>query len=154
MAPLNHSVARMILEGTFVSNPFNPSIYGVTQQLHNQSVPGFNELFVVWVLMNKNGMQKHYRVILMHLSMCRPTTLLGRGQANMEDLTIIIPQVKFPTYTGEDSLFKYPNSPVTTSHSLKQLYSLYYARPGQIISVWGQHFKSNSPYVRGSTLGA
>ena len=53
MAPLNHSVARMILEGTFVSNP---SIYMTT---HDQSVPGFNELFVVWVLMNKNGMQKH-----------------------------------------------------------------------------------------------
>ena len=60
MAPLNHSVARMILEGTFVSNPFNPSIYGVTQQLMIRvHVPGFNELFVVWVLMNKNGMQKH-----------------------------------------------------------------------------------------------
>ena len=46
----------------------------------------------------------------MYLSKCRPTTLLGgRGQANMEDLTIIIPQVKFPTCMGEDSLFKYPN---------------------------------------------
>ncbi len=33
--------------------------------------------------------------------MCRPTTLLGRGQANMEDLTIIILQIKF---MGEDSL--------------------------------------------------
>ena len=30
VARLNHSVARMLLEGTFVSNPFNPSIYGKT----------------------------------------------------------------------------------------------------------------------------
>ena len=56
MAPLNHSVARMILEGTFVSNPLNLWCNTTT---HDQSVPGFNELFVVWVLRNKNGMQKH-----------------------------------------------------------------------------------------------
>ncbi len=86
--------------------------------------------------------------------MCRPTTPLGRGQANMEDLTIIIPQVKFPTCMGEDSLFKFPKFPSQhQSQSQAVVQSLLCKARSNHISMHGANISSQiPPYVPGEHI--
>ena len=81
-----------------------------------------------------------------------PHYLLGRGQANMEDLTITIPQVKFPTCMGEDSCSNtlIPQSPPVTASSSCTVFTT----QGQVKSYqYGANISSQiPPYVPGEHI--
>ena len=70
----------------------------------------FQQCIMLHIALGNNvatGYNTRYYIIIMHLSMCRPTLPPGRGRDYMGDLTV--PQVKFPLM-GEGFCVQIPQS--------------------------------------------